>query len=212
MLDWLYNTVYTLFGRVSGAVKDLIHSVVSGILGALNAVAGVMWAAWWDLVWASQVAIQAIEWFTGNVMALLWWLTTQAVPDLIKRLENLGKQALAWVEQIWSQAWSLVQDLRELAWGWVQDAIRWVNQNIWQPLYGWVQDLYQKMTDWAYTAWFYVTHPDALAEVIFWSLWGVFARNAFPVAKYVGEWLLRTVMQNAVSSIKLVESILTDVL
>jgi hypothetical protein len=212
MLDWLFNTVYGLYGRVSGATKDLIHSVIRGLMGALNAVAGNMWAAWWDMVWASQVASSVIGWFGGGIYQNLEFIYNTMIRLIWENIRRLYAELAAAVVKLWNDTWALVWNLRTEAFGWVGWALDWVKKSVWDPLWWWVQDLYQKMRDWAYTAWYLVTHPDALADIMFWPLFWVFGRSAYPLARMIGDWLLRTALQNSVQSLELVEGIITDVL
>lgn len=212
MVTWLYNTVYNLYSRLPGSVKDFVHSVLSGLLGALNAVAGNMWTVWWYMVDAATSLPGVIAYVFNYLYRAVWWLLTVFVLDVYRNLARLDKWIIDHYKRALAYADQLISDLTAKAWGWVQDAITWVNQHVWTPLWGYVQDLYDKMTRWAYTAYYYVTHPAALAELVFWSLWDVFTRNAFDVARIVGEWALRMVLQNSVTGVKLVEQIVTDVL
>lgn len=212
MLDWLYNTVYTLYGRLPGSVKDLINSALRGILGALNAVAGNMWTVWWDMVAMAQSLPGIVKWAFNGIYHALDWLLNVEIAHIWNLLQPLWLQVQKLTKKVVELIAQAIADVTAKVWRWVQDTITWVNQHVWLPLWGWVQDLYDKMTRWAYTAWFYVTHPDALAEVLFWSLWGVFTRNALTVSRSIGEWALRMVLQNAVTGVKLVEQIITDVL
>lgn len=212
MLDWLYGVVYTIFGSISGAVKDFVHSVVRGLIGALNAVAGRMWSAWWEMVAIMRVAGGVFLWFCGGVYHALAWLMNDFVSFVTSSIGGIYHVIFNTAKRLAAQIVQAVTDLAATAWRWVQDAIGWIVQNIYTPLANAVADLVDKMTRWAYTAWFYVTHPDALAQVIFWALWGVFARNAYSVARYVGEWALRLILTQTISSVQLVEQIVSDVL
>lgn len=212
MLDWLHGVVYTLYGYVPGPVKDLIHSALRGLIGALNAVTGNMWTVWWNWITAMTAAGGVFNWFCGGVLTVLSWLVKEAIPFASNLALRAWTRLLNFEKKIEADLLSGLQAVRDLASRLVQDAIAWVTQNVWNPLWGYIQDLYDKATRWAYTAWFYVTHPAALAELIFWSLWDVFTRNAWSVARVVGEWALRLVLQNSVSGVRLVEQIVTDVL
>jgi hypothetical protein len=212
MLDWLYNTVYSLYGSISGPVKDFVHSVMRGLVGALNAVSGNMWTVWWNWVAAMWTAGGVFSWFCGGVYNVLSWVVKESIPFISNLALTGWTRVLALEHKVATVVRQWVDDAIATAQGLVNDAITWVNQHIWLPLWSNVQDLYDKMTRWAYTAYYYVTHPDALAEVIFWSLWGVFTRSAFSVARTVGEWLLRTFLANAVAGVQLVESVVADVL
>lgn len=212
MLDWLYNSVYGLFGSISGPVKDFVHSIVRAILGSLNAVAGRMWTVWWYMVTAATEFTYNLFQFAFQMYSAAWWMIRHAVPKLWRAVGDLWDGIVAVRNWVVEGLTEWINYVKDLAWSWVQDAIAWVVEHVWRPVVHWIEDLYDKMTRWAFTAYWYVTHPDDLAAVLFWALFGVFARNAFPVARYIGDWLLRTFLQAVPASIRLVEQIITDVL
>lgn len=212
MFDWLHNTVYSLFGSVSGSVKDFVHSVLKGLIGALNAVAGRAWTAWWDLLWGAYTLVTGITGFVQAVYSRLWLILNQYINSLLQDVAALWSQIWRSVAHIFDTVWGWVVTIRDYLWQQIESARQWVIENVWAPLWGWVQDIYDKLTRWAWMAYWYITHPDDLARVLFWSLVNAFARDAFFVARIVGDWLLRTILANIPRSLGLIETIIKDVL
>jgi hypothetical protein len=64
----------------------------------------------------------------------------------------------------------------------------------------------------AMTAWWWVTHPDQLALVLFWWTLHYLERFAWTAAQYLGEFALALVMRNLRRFLHLAEEILAAVL
>lgn len=64
----------------------------------------------------------------------------------------------------------------------------------------------------AWPAFWYVTHPDELASVLFWYLIKWLERRAWTAAKYLGEFALALILRNVHRIALLVEDILAAVL
>lgn len=66
--------------------------------------------------------------------------------------------------------------------------------------------------DWAYKAWWWVTHPEALAAMLLWHLVAALERNAFAAAQYLGEFALHLVLRSLRRLLHLAEAVLAAVL
>jgi len=212
MITWLYTTVYSLWSGISSGVKDFVHAVVHALIGALDAVAGRMWTVWWSMLSTAWTAVGVFAWFCRGVWYVLYWLVILQVPALWTQAQGLLHQLVDMSQWLYNTALGWLHDAESLAQRLADNTVAWVTRNVWNPLWGYVQDLYAKLTTWGWTAYYYVTHPDDLAQLLFWALFGVFARNAFGIGRYIGDWVLRLVLANLAGSVNLAEEILTDVL
>jgi hypothetical protein len=64
----------------------------------------------------------------------------------------------------------------------------------------------------AYQAWWYATHPDALASILLWHIIKYLEKYAWTAARYLGQFALALVLHNARRLAALIEEILTAVL
>lgn len=65
---------------------------------------------------------------------------------------------------------------------------------------------------WAWTAWWWVTHPDKLAAVLFWHLIRLLEDNAWIVAGILGKFVLALILRNARRVAGALEQIVTAIL
>lgn len=85
-------------------------------------------------------------------------------------------------------------------------------------LYG--ESLWRKLSEivgywiphFAYTAWWWVTHPSALAETLTWHIVAWLERNAWVAGRYLGEFTLALLARNPRRIARLAETIVTAVL
>lgn len=64
----------------------------------------------------------------------------------------------------------------------------------------------------AYRAWWWVTHPDQLAAVLFWYLVRELETNAWDAGRYLGEFILSLIWHNARRVLATLEAIVAAVL
>lgn len=64
----------------------------------------------------------------------------------------------------------------------------------------------------AMTAWWWVTHPDALAQLLFWYVIKWLEYYAWTAAKYLGEFILALIVRNLRRILLLAETIVTAIL
>lgn len=212
MFNWLWNTIYGSGRRIANNILNLIHEVVNGLMGALGAIYGALWAAWWDMLWAASALVGIVEWFCRPVMYAIWSINREITDFIYPIMAGLRRRITDGLAKLETTVAGWVKDAITTATNAVNGLLSWVVRNVYTPVKAWVDDLYRKMSAWAWTAYYYITHPDALARVIFWALWAVFQQNAWAVAEITGEWLLRLVLANFVRSVRLVETIVADVL
>jgi hypothetical protein len=74
------------------------------------------------------------------------------------------------------------------------------------------QVIHHMIPNWAWKAWWYITHPGALAKLLLWPLLGELESVAFTAAGYLGEFAVHLVMRNLRKLLHLAEAILAAVL
>jgi hypothetical protein len=146
VLDWLRRTVSGLWGGITDAVKDFVHTIVGGLMGALGFLFHDVTAKWSELVQAAE-ELEAGAWMLGR--------------------------------SLWHQL------------------ARIVTYDI--PHY-------------AMTAWWWVTHQDQLASVLFWWILRYLEERAWTAAQYLGEFFTALALRNLRRFLHLMETILVAVL
>jgi hypothetical protein len=218
-LDWLGEAADGAYGWVKGQLEALWHRVVHFVYGVVHGITGwliglfgvVLWA-WNHLVEAVTFVAEGIAEWASEVGSFLWTLVSHTIPHIFKSIAHAVKQAWHWVENAVKWAAKHIAHLAKQAWHWVENALKWVNNHVLRPLEHLAAYVWHHLTKWAHDAWYLVTHPLKLAELLFWPLWYVFEQVAWKVARKIGKWLAELVLHNLVRMVNVVEDIVAAVL
>ncbi len=218
-LEWLQEGAEWAWGQVSGAAESLWHKVVHWVWGIIHGVVGWVegfWGlierAWGWLTEAIDFVVHEIEAFAGTVAHLFWVFVNHVIPSIWKWIAYHAKQAWHWVENAVKWAASHIARLAAEAWHWVEGAVKWVTNHVLRPLEKLASYVWNHLTQWAHEAWYLVTHPAKLADLLFWPLWYVFEHSAWSIGRKIGQWLAELVWHNTLRLIGAVEGIIADIL
>jgi len=92
------------------------------------------------------------------------------------------------------------------------DVTGWVVRDIWGPLKRFLDMTWCDLLKWGYTAWYYITHPDKLAALIFWYIVSLLEVNAWEAAKLLGTFVTALFLHNIRRVALLLEDIISAVL
>src|SRR6266705_6789863 len=209
MLSWLGDW----FGRFGGAVD---HAVVRMVRWALHALASVVYTVFnhvgraWDDMFAAGNWLRRTAWELGEtIYRHIRTIVLHDIPKLFHwaqaRLVRLEHWALAWFHRLLGD---LVK-LRVRVLAWIVSLYHWAWQHIYVPLFGFARWLETLLHKWAYTAWWYVTHPGALAGLLFWPLVHLLEDNAWQAGRVLGEFTLALVARNTRRLAQLAEDIIS---
>lgn len=212
MIDWLSKIFSAAGSVIPTAVKNWVYTMIHGVAGLMNTVFGHVgdaWNFWWGVaegaIWGFEDLNKGL-WHALSVVKLTW--IGRVITWAANWLSSLGR----WIEDTIRWAARFIGYVRDLAWHWVQSAVHWAIVNIYDPLINSVVDLYHKMRQWAYVAWWYITHPAALVEALFWFGVDAAQRHIWGLAAVFGEFSARLFLANVPRVIALVERIAADVL
>src|SRR6266567_8715506 len=159
MLSWLGGW----FDRFGGAVDSTVLRMVRWVVHALASVVYTVFShvgRAWDDMYAAGNWIRRTAWQFGEaVYRHLRTIVLHDIPKLFHwaeaRLRSLEHWVLAWLHRLLAD----LAKLRVAVLGWITALYRWAWQHIYVPLFGFAKWLEQLLRKWAYTAWWYVTHP-----------------------------------------------------
>jgi hypothetical protein len=143
--------------------------------------------------WLAKLAGSAWHGVTSEISGLLGGLFT-ALSHLLGSLT--GRVSAAWDY--------LVHGAHDL-----ELAVGQFGAAVWQKF---DEVLHHWIPNWAWKAWWYISHPGALAHLLFWWLVHELEGQAFAVVQYLGEFTVHLVMRNLRKLLHLAEAILAAAL
>lgn len=202
----------SVFGRISDTIRNWVNDLINGVYGFFHYINGLVRAAWSDLANATYWFVRNFESFAYWVYAKLWLLIRSIVPAIINEYRTLYNAAVRYVSDVYNTVSGWFNDALHYAEHLVNGVIDWVIKNVWNPLYKLTTDLFNWIKDKGETLWYYLSHPDALAELIFGSLLTILEREAWAVADRLGKFAIALVAKNLRQFAMLIEDILNAIL
>lgn len=212
MIDWLKRVFHSGVDLIPESIRQWVYSMIHAVAGIMNTVLGHVGLSWRDMLHAGYEAGWALLRLSQGIHHFYQIVKDHWLPQLRKYLLHLLSEVKDYAKAVYHYAVFELKKLKDLAWSWIKNLRQWVLDHIWKPIYAWVKDLYKKMTDWAYTAWWYITHPDKLAERLFWFSVDLVKRFAWDLARIFGEFGAKTVLANIPRVVALIEKMIADVL
>lgn len=191
-----------------GLVKDAVHAVTSYVQTIFGHVGDA-----WEAMVAGAVAVRhALNWFASETAAgfdrvFLHWIPTifrwaaARVAAVASDVASLAKWAAGAVGGLIARIAHAVASIT-----------RWVLDHIWTPIVGWIKDIYQKLKEWAYAAWYLVTHPQRLASLLWRYVVLEIVGGADWVVSQLGHIFVRVFLANLPRLVGFVESFFADLL
>lgn len=211
MLHWIHKVLHKARGHVGRQVHHLIYTLVHGAIGHIIAIFNQTRKGWRYLARR-----------TYDFEHHLWHLGQEIDDALHYAICVLARDMAHWIIREIVYAWTglrvLAKDtrrlddyLKHLIHSLIDDVRDWALRHIWDPLWAWVQQLIAWAKDWAFTAWYYITHPEKLAALLFWYLIAYLERHIVDVIERVGEWALRWFIAHLMLVLHLVETTITRI-
>lgn len=208
LTSWFARVALDVGQRIADAIHWAIHAVASVILAIFDHVFG----AWKDLfrwtvdfyrVWGS-----VLYW----IGAKIWRIIRVAIPDLYRFIRTWVLRIYAFVRSWVAWLWKQIRATIALLYREIGAVMRWAIVHIWDPLWRWAQFLWRMVKAWAWVAFWWISHPAALAErLIFWIAASL-ERNAWALAGILGKFFTALFVRNLARAVRLLETILTAVL
>src|SRR5574337_625730 len=155
-------------------------------------------------VWVITYQVYAVFSFLGTIVnhvAAAWHAMYTWVNSLYTAVETFAHAVYAYL-------YKLVKVLLAQ----ISAVTSWVLHSVFDPLIAQVKSLWTKLQQWGYTAYWYVTHPQDLADLLLHYLLVSLQKSVWAVARTMGEFFARLFLQNVPRTITLIEQIIADVL
>lgn len=212
MLSWLRKHFAAAAGIIPDAVREFVYQQVYAVMAFLGTIVNHV-AASWNYMWSfTKVLYTAFDVFGHAVYSYFARLVRVVLPGIIRwasgRIAQVEKWVSGWVTVILRDAEAAKNYLVKL----IGEAVKWAVDNIWSPLWAELLTVKANLTKWGYTAWWYITHPGSLADLLLLYLVASLQRSIWNIARIMGEFLFKTVLSQLPRSLALIEQILADVL
>lgn len=210
--DWLTSWFARVAVSVGPAVADAIHWAVHALAVVVLSVFDHVFGAWATLVrWLISYLLalgRALYWAGAKI----WHILRVVIPDVIRWVRGwiafLLRFIRSWVAWLWKQIRATIALLYQQ----IGRVVRWAWDHIFRPLWAWTQFLWRLVKAWAWVAFWYITHPGALAErLIFWIAASL-ERHAWELAASLGRFFTALFVRNLARAVRLFETILAAVL
>jgi hypothetical protein len=212
MLNWITGVIGAFVNLIPSPIRQLVHYVVHGLAAVVNGVFGHVLNAWRGLAsftvslghqiedFAFQVAAKFIQILHVTIPAVEHWVE-RGIAAVVARIAAV----LAWAVREFGIVRAWVTALLVALW-------HLVLRDVYDPLFAFATWLKKYLLLWGYTAWWYITHPASLAELLILPLADSLERHAWELAGKLGTFLLALVVKNLKHVLQLAEDILSAVL
>lgn len=212
MLSWIAGFIGRWSGAVDQAVRDLIHWTVHALASVVYTVFGLVGTAWKDMWRAVSWLETAAGRFAAQVFGHLWAIIKRDLPWLASAITLARQLAVRLYDAVRAWALGLIRAAEALAVRLVNDVRSWAYRDIWLPLLQLARDARRDITRWAWPAFWYITHPAALAGLLGDALVDWLEANSWRVAQRLGSFALHLVLANTRRLAQLAEDIITAAL
>lgn len=197
LLSWVGGLAGRFLGTVGQDVVNLVHWAVKGVIAIFGFVFHAVGRAWLDVGGAALNLARyaedfgrAVWWrlrhlFLVVIPSLARWIRYEAV-RLVKLIGHWVNVLIRFVNQL--RAWAV----REF-----NAARNWVITHIYRPLLRSLTIAWHWILHEGAVVWFYISHPDKLAALIFWHLIDFLEANAWRAATRLGRFGLALLRANA---------------
>lgn len=208
-LDRLWNAAASTVGQaVSSAVHWTEHAIMSVVLSVFRLVGG----AWNYLADAFRVFHSALDHWSSEVFAFADYLIHHLIPSILRWAERELAKLAAFISRVYDDLQRAVNNLILRIASTAEALTKWVLRNIYDPLKEYADQIWADLKKWGYYAYWYITHPAALAEVIIFPLATSLEKHAWQLAGQLGKFALSLVLANIKPFIHLIEDVIDSVL
>jgi hypothetical protein len=88
---------------------------------------------------------------------------------------------------------------------------KWVLTSVWAPLDAAIKETEANLVKWGWTAWWWITHLDKLADAMIFDIAASLEKNAWHLAAILGQFVTALILRNALRVAQLAESIVVAV-
>lgn len=212
MFDWVTGWFIKWAPLVDQKIRDMVHWAIHAVASVLIAVFRHVLDAWkWLIYGLAFLGYEEIH-FAEDV----WNFGRRVVHVYIPRLL---KWTWGWIGFLHKLIWTIysalvraLDTLRKLAWSWILALWRNVLRFVWDPLKRFADLIWHDLIKWGWTAWWWITHPEALAGFLFWHIIHWLEFYAWEAGRRLGTFGLALVRHNLRRFLILAEDVISAVL
>ncbi len=212
MWGWLGKVFSWANGVIGGDIVGFIHDLIHGVWGWLSTLFGNVGKAWHEMFNAGGWIHAALGHFGLESLATVWDIIFKRIPAILrwawKHIQILWHFATRIALRLEHDVISLVARIA-LA---VHNALAWVMTHVFIPLKRDILAAWHWITTHGELVFYYITHPDKLAALIFESLLALLEREAWNIGNRLGKFFLSLIIHNVRHFLNLMEDIITAVL
>lgn len=212
MLTWLDNFFSGVSSTIGSAISNAVHWAIHAVSAVFLAVFSLVGKAWNTLVSAIVAFHIALQRFGTEVINFATYVVRVLIPKLARWAESELAKLKAYADEIYDWAKKSVADLITRIEQAVKDVTDWVIKTVYDPLKAYADLIWNDLKLWGYTAWWWVTHLQDLADAMIVNIATSLEKNAWALAKMLGEFALNLVRAHLKEFIQLAEDIITAVL
>ncbi len=211
MFGWIGRIWQWGVSNVGDPVASWVHDFVRGIFGWLATLFGHIGEAWHAVFTVGVLLFHAAEAFGHAIWEEFYRLFVIALPRLIRwaghELTLLGHAIRALYNRLVRDVINLYHHIAHA----ISGAIHWVVTHVYDPLKRDIVQAWDWITKRGELVFYYMTHPDKLAMLIFDSLLELLEREAWTVGRKLGRFFLSLVVHNLRQFVLLIEDIVMAV-
>jgi hypothetical protein len=212
VLNWLDSFFSSAASTIGTAVSNAVHWAVHALASVVFAVFGLVGKAWSALVNAVHSFHAALDRWATEVIRFAEYVIKVVVPRIYRwataELAKLSSALAAYYRYFLARIADVIDRIAAA----VTSVTNWVLAHVWAPLKAYADQIWDDLKKWGYTAWWYITHPQALADLIVMPLVTSVEHNAVAIASQLGQFLLAMLLTNITKVITVIEDIITAVL
>lgn len=211
MLNWLDQFFTATKILVGQQVSDVTHWALHALASVVFSVFRLVGKAWDKFTAAVARFGKEAGHFAHEVWSWAAYLVRVVIPRILRWAERELAKLAAAIAQIYHELLTWVSRILARLEQDIKDLTHWVLVNVWAPLKRYAEKIYADLLKWGYTAFWFITHPAALAERLIFDIANSLEKHAWQLGGKLGTFLLSLVARNIPKLAALIEEIITAV-
>lgn len=212
MFGWIESVIDSFANSVSDAIRAFVKFVIRGFYGYLHGLFSLAWDAWSFYWQMANILARGMSALANGLYSFGYRVIHGWIPWLIDQITGFYHAAINFGESILQSLSHYISDVLNWAQQAINDVIRWVTDNVYNPLAHFISTALDWISKEGNTLWYYLTHPDKLAELLFDYLIALLESLAWDVGARLGKFFLSLVVRNIVQFATLIENVIDAIL
>lgn len=211
MLSWLARFWTGVSGTVGNAVSTAAHWAMHALAAVVFSVFRLVGGAWRTLVQSFGWLHAALDHFGLQVWHFATYVVRVLIPRVVRwaaaELARLGLGLYHLAQAVGREVAALYRAIARA----VADVTRWAIRTIYDPLKSYADLIWHDLKAWGYTAWWWITHLDKLADAMIIHIANSIEKHAWQLARMLGTFFISLIIANLNRFVLLIEDIVNAV-